>query len=94
MQTPYGPAFFKEGHDNGWENYGICFPERKIAMILMTNSSNGESIFKELLKRVMGDTFTPWEWENYIPYHANAPAKLVISLAPSHSTHVCSPVRR
>lgn len=34
----------------------------------MTNNDNGESIFKELLAYAIGDTFTPWKWENYIPY--------------------------
>lgn len=37
----------------------------------MTNSDNGESIFKELLEIGVGDTFTPTEWENYIPYNKN-----------------------
>src|ERR1700722_7394954 len=42
--TPYGGAFFKEGHGNGWQHYTICYPEKKIAIIIMTNSDNGESI--------------------------------------------------
>jgi len=66
--TPYGKAYFKEGHDDGWENYSITFDEKKLAMIIMTNSSNGESIFKELLATVIRDVYTPWEWENYVPY--------------------------
>ncbi|MGB7295759.1 MAG: tetratricopeptide repeat protein [Candidatus Aminicenantales bacterium] len=35
----------------------------------MTNSDNGEKIFKDLLEKIIGDTFTPWEWEGYIPYN-------------------------
>jgi CubicO group peptidase (beta-lactamase class C family) len=66
--TPYGNAFFKEGHGNGWQHYTICYPEKKIAIIIMTNSDNGESIFKELLAVAIGDVFTPWQWENYAPY--------------------------
>jgi D-alanyl-D-alanine-carboxypeptidase/D-alanyl-D-alanine-endopeptidase len=66
--TPYGKAFFKEGHGNGWQHYTICYPEKKIAIIIMTNSDNGESIFKELLAVAIGDVFTPWQWENYVPY--------------------------
>jgi serine-type D-Ala-D-Ala carboxypeptidase/endopeptidase len=68
FKTPYGTAFFKEGHDDGWGHYSICFPDKKIAIIIMTNNDNGESIFKELLAYAIGDTFTPWRWENYIPY--------------------------
>lgn len=68
FKTPFGSAFFKEGHDKGWGHYSICFPDKKIAIIIMTNNDNGESIFKELLSYSIGDTFTPWRWENYIPY--------------------------
>lgn len=65
----YGEAFFKEGHDAGWRNYNVNFPDRKTSLIIMTNSANGESIFKELLEKIIGDTETPWRWESYIPYH-------------------------
>ncbi len=70
LKSPFGRAFFKEGHDEGWGHYCISFPDKKIAIIIMTNNDNGESIFKELLEYAIGDTFTPWKWENYIPYNA------------------------
>jgi len=69
FQTKYGKAFFKEGHDDGWGHYTICYPDKKIAIIIMTNSDNGESIFKDLLANAIGDIYTPWQWENYIPYN-------------------------
>ena len=69
FKTPHGRAFFKEGHDNGWGHYSICFPNKKTAIVIMTNNDNGESIFKELLKYAIGDTFTPWQWEDYMPYN-------------------------
>lgn len=72
FHSPYGKAYFKEGHDDGWENYSICFPDKKIAIVLMANSSNGESIFKELLDTLIRDRYTPWRWESYIPYNASA----------------------
>lgn len=68
LNTRYGRAFFKEGHDDGWQNYNINFKDKGIAIIIMTNSDNGESIFKELLEKIIGDTFTPWKWERYTPY--------------------------
>lgn len=67
--TPFGRAFFKEGHDDGWGHYSVAFPDKKIAVVIMTNNDNGESIFKELLEYSIGDKFTPWKWENYIPYN-------------------------
>ncbi|HEV3224347.1 MAG TPA: serine hydrolase domain-containing protein [Puia sp.] len=69
FMCPYGKAFFKGGHDDGWEHYNINFIDRGISILLMTNSSNGESIFKELLEKISGDTYTPWKWGNYIPYN-------------------------
>lgn len=69
LKCKYGRAFFKEGHDDGWQNFNINFKDKGISIIIMTNSDNGESIFKELLEKVIGDTFTPWEWERYIPYN-------------------------
>jgi CubicO group peptidase (beta-lactamase class C family) len=68
LWSPYGKAYFKEGHDDGWENYMIAFEEPGIAVVIMTNSSNGEGIFTELLATLIGDRFTPSEWERYVPY--------------------------
>ena len=65
--TPYGKAFFKEGHDEGWRHYVVCFDQPKAAMLIMTNSSNGEDIYGGLLERLLGDTFTPLEWEGFKP---------------------------
>jgi CubicO group peptidase (beta-lactamase class C family) len=62
-----GKAFFKEGHDDGWEHFSMGLPEHRSAIILMTNSSNGERIFKELFEKLGGVTI-PWEWERYTPY--------------------------
>jgi CubicO group peptidase (beta-lactamase class C family) len=72
LNTPYGTAFFKEGHDAGWQHYSIGFPEKGIAVIIMTNSDNGERIFQEILETSIADTYTPWYWENYIPYNQKA----------------------
>lgn len=69
LELPYGMGVFKEGHSDGYQHYSIIFPETGAGVLIMTNSDNGESIFKELLEKTIGDTFTPWKWENYIPYN-------------------------
>ena len=66
--SPYGRVFFKEGHDDGWRNYAACFDKQKTAIVILTNSGNGEGIFKDLLETLLKDTFTPIEWEGYTPY--------------------------
>jgi CubicO group peptidase (beta-lactamase class C family) len=68
--TPHGKAFFKEGHDDGWRNYTVCFYDAKIGILIMTNSSNGEGIYKELLETLLKNTYTPIEWENFTPYNS------------------------
>jgi len=69
LQSPYGTGAFKEGHGDGFQHYSIIFPDQGTGIIIMSNSDNAESIFKELLEVAIADTFTPWYWENYIPYN-------------------------
>ena len=66
-RTPFGPAFFKEGHGDGAQNYMMCFEKRKACIILLTNSDNGEFAFRTLMEKLFGNTVTPWEWEGYTP---------------------------
>ncbi|MCV9386850.1 serine hydrolase domain-containing protein [Reichenbachiella ulvae] len=68
LQTPYGFGAFKEGHDAGFQHYSILFPESQMGVLILTNSDNGESIFKALLEHSIADRYTPWKWQNYIPY--------------------------
>lgn len=68
LQSPYGAGAFKEGHGDGFQHYCILFPKQGTAILILSNSDNAESIFKSLLENAIGDTFTPWYWENYIPY--------------------------
>ena len=53
------------------------FDEPKTGMVIMTNSANGEGIFKELLETLLADTFTPIEWEGYTPYDQLPPKKRI-----------------
>lgn len=68
LKSPYGTGAFKEGHGDGFQHYSIIFPQTGTGIIIMSNSDNAESIFKELLESAIGDIYTPWRWENYIPY--------------------------
>ena len=66
--TPYGKSFFKEGHYDEWRNYTVGFDEQKTGIVIMSNSGNGEGIYKDLLESLLRDTFTPIEWEGFTPY--------------------------
>lgn len=67
-KTPFGKGIFKEGHIQGWEHYTIFYPSHNLGIVIMSNSSSAESIFKELLEISMADKWMPWYWENFIPY--------------------------
>jgi CubicO group peptidase (beta-lactamase class C family) len=68
LRTPHGWGAFKEGHGDGFQHYSIVFPKAKMGVLLMSNSDNAESIFNHLLTVTLADTYTPLEWEGYVPY--------------------------
>jgi serine-type D-Ala-D-Ala carboxypeptidase/endopeptidase len=69
LQSPHGVGAYKEGHGDGCQHFSILFPDKGTGIVIMSNSDNAESIFKELLEITIGDTYTPWYWQNYIPYN-------------------------
>jgi CubicO group peptidase (beta-lactamase class C family) len=71
--SPYGKAFFKEGHGEGWRHLALCFRQNRSGILIMTNSSNGEGIFKPLIDFVLGPTLFPFDWETYTPYNLLPP---------------------
>jgi hypothetical protein len=70
--SPYGKAFFKEGHDEGWRHLALCLANGS-GILILTDSSNGEGIFKPLIDAILGSTSFPFEWESYTPYDLLAP---------------------
>ena len=67
FETPYGLAFFKEGHDDGTANYAVCIAERRDCILLMSNSVRAETIFVSLVHKLLGDIPIPAAWEGYGP---------------------------
>jgi len=59
--SPYGNAFFKGGHDDGWRHQGLCFSTGD-GLLILTNSSNGDEIFKTLSESILGETSFPFDW--------------------------------
>jgi D-alanyl-D-alanine-carboxypeptidase/D-alanyl-D-alanine-endopeptidase len=64
-RTPFGSAFFKEGHDDGWQHYAVGFPDQGCALVLMSNSDNAEQIYNDIIEFTLANTYTPWYWEGY-----------------------------
>ena len=75
FQSRFGPAFFKEGHDEGTANYALCIQPRKTCILIMSNSLRAEGIFKEIVDTLLGDTQLPWQWEGYTPYNVGVISK-------------------
>jgi CubicO group peptidase (beta-lactamase class C family) len=73
QRTLFGWGAFKEGHGDGFQHYSILYPEKRLGLLLMSNSDNAESIFPHLIPLTIGDRFTPLEWEGYVPYDRNLP---------------------
>lgn len=69
LKTPYGTAFFKEGHSEGWSHYSIGYPDKGLAIVIFTNSDYGTGIYKPLLGATIGDLYTAWDWEGYAAYN-------------------------
>ena len=69
LETPYGRGVSKGGHGDGFQHYSILFPDTGKGILIMSNSDNTESVYKELLAYILADTYTPWQWANYIPYN-------------------------
>jgi CubicO group peptidase (beta-lactamase class C family) len=85
--SPYGKAFFKEGHDEGWRHLALCFRQPGDGILILTNSSNGEGVFKPLIDSLLGPTAFPFAWESYTPYNLLPPLPKLkehatVSLAP------------
>lgn len=65
FETPFGHAYFKEGHDEGTANYALCVQDRQACILLLSNDVRAENIFVELVQRLFGDVKLPAAWEGY-----------------------------
>jgi CubicO group peptidase (beta-lactamase class C family) len=69
FDTRWGPAIFKEGHDDVAANYSICVDAKggTRCVLLMANSLNAEAIFAPLVDYLLGPVGLPVEWEVFPP---------------------------
>jgi CubicO group peptidase (beta-lactamase class C family) len=65
FETPYGHAFFKEGHDEGTANYVLCVEPRRSCIVMLANDVRAERIFVPLVRRLFGEVNLPADWEGY-----------------------------
>ena len=66
FRSRYGPAFFKEGHDDdSWQNFMIGFGDSQTGVVFLSSSAHAESMYPSLLAALLGDTDIPAEWMGY-----------------------------
>ena len=65
FETPYGHAFFKEGHDEGTANYVLCVEPRRSCIVMLANDVRAERIFATLVRRLFGEVNLPADWEGF-----------------------------
>ena len=69
FETPYGQAFFKEGHDEGTANYVLCVAAEKACIVMLANDVRAERIFVPLVRRLLGEVNLPADWEGFTDAH-------------------------
>jgi CubicO group peptidase (beta-lactamase class C family) len=68
FEGPFGPAFFKGGHDDGTANQAICVEKGRRCVLFLSNDVRAESLYQRLTEATLGDPGMPWSWESYTPY--------------------------
>ncbi|MES3025556.1 MAG: serine hydrolase domain-containing protein [Pseudomonadota bacterium] len=63
-----GPAFFKEGSDDGTNNLALGFIKQRKGILMLSNSSNAPRMFYPAVEALLGHSCLPWFWMGYIPY--------------------------
>lgn len=68
FQSPYGKAFFHTGHGDANQNYAVAFPEKGIAVVLLSNSENFEKVSSLIVKACIGDSYSPLRWLGHLDH--------------------------
>ncbi len=65
FESRFGHAFFKEGHDDGTDNYAVCVDGRQSCILLLANDNRATRIFVPLVNELLGPLDLPADWEGY-----------------------------
>lgn len=67
FRGPFGPVFYKGGHNEWTDNIALGIPAKKRGLLLMSNSILAETIYPALVKFLWGEIGLPWSWEYNSP---------------------------
>ncbi|WP_167758702.1 serine hydrolase domain-containing protein [Zemynaea arenosa] len=68
FKSKAGPAFFKEGADDGTQNLMLGLRDGKRGIVMLSNSSNARNLFLPMTEAAFGPICLPWFWMGYVPY--------------------------
>jgi len=68
FDSEHGRAFFHTGHDFGYQNYTVTYLDKRIGLVLLSNSDNFESVAREIAQKAIGDKYSPFDWLGYVPF--------------------------
>ncbi len=66
-ESPLGPVLFHLGREGGCENYAVVFPERRMALVVLSARplEAGGTFTARLAEALIGDTLSPLDWLEY-----------------------------
>ncbi|WGQ10064.1 serine hydrolase domain-containing protein [Pedobacter gandavensis] len=62
FKSPDGTAFFHTGRGEANINYMVAYPDKGIAVVLLSNSENYERVYGAVLEACIGDKNSPLTW--------------------------------
>ena len=65
FQSPYGPALFHVGLEEGCDNFVVVFLARRTGIVLQSNREAEGGIAPAVVERLLGDTCSPFFWMRY-----------------------------
>ena len=86
FESPRGRAFFHTGHDFGFQNYVVMYPDVGVGVVMLANSDNFESIAPRIAEKIIGDEHSPFDWLGYPPPsrpEPPPPARVAVDVDPA-----------
>jgi CubicO group peptidase (beta-lactamase class C family) len=65
FDSEHGRAFFHTGHEFGFQNYTVTYPDAGIGVVFLSNSDNFESVARKIVTAVIGPDESPFDWLGY-----------------------------
>lgn len=62
FSSPDGPAFFHTGRGEANVNYMVAYPDKGVAVVLLSNSENYERVYAAILEACIADKNSPLAW--------------------------------